>query len=172
MDFIKYQQMIKEIMATKRQYAKDLSEEPEPKSSKHLHSDTTDGNRTSIMSTESATTEVTYHSKFWGPYLSDRQWGTVREDCSADGDCDLSYNVLSEIFIYRIKVNKGDKQIKYATTTMIRLRITLRLTTLRLSDILLFCKYLALLAINEILILKTVLLHISHLPFSVIESIF
>ena len=21
----------------------------------------------------------------WGPYLSDRQWGTVREDCSADG---------------------------------------------------------------------------------------
>ena len=23
---------------------------------------------------------------FWGPYLSDRQWGTVREDYSADGD--------------------------------------------------------------------------------------
>ena len=22
----------------------------------------------------------------WGPYLSDRQWGTVREDYSADGD--------------------------------------------------------------------------------------
>ncbi|MFF1440208.1 hypothetical protein [Streptomyces sp. NPDC058295] len=22
----------------------------------------------------------------WGPYLSERQWGTVREDCSADGD--------------------------------------------------------------------------------------
>ncbi|KAJ8312481.1 hypothetical protein KUTeg_009854 [Tegillarca granosa] len=79
-------------MATKRQYAKDLSEEPEPKSSKHLHSDTTDSNRSSIMSTEYATTEVTYHSKFWGPYLSDRQWGTVREDCSADGDC---WNYLS-----------------------------------------------------------------------------
>ncbi|MBC8646385.1 MAG: glucosidase [Thermoanaerobaculia bacterium] len=25
--------------------------------------------------------------KRWGPYLSDRQWGTVREDYSADGDC-------------------------------------------------------------------------------------
>lgn len=23
----------------------------------------------------------------WGPYLSERQWGTVREDYSADGDC-------------------------------------------------------------------------------------
>src|ERR1043166_5286687 len=25
--------------------------------------------------------------KLWGPYLSERQWGTVREDYSADGDC-------------------------------------------------------------------------------------
>jgi len=24
--------------------------------------------------------------KFWGPYLSERQWGTVREDYSADGE--------------------------------------------------------------------------------------
>ena len=24
--------------------------------------------------------------KRWGPYLSDRQWGTVREDYSANGD--------------------------------------------------------------------------------------
>ena len=24
--------------------------------------------------------------KLWGPYLSERQWGTVREDYSADGD--------------------------------------------------------------------------------------
>ena len=24
--------------------------------------------------------------KVWGPYLSERQWGTVREDYSADGD--------------------------------------------------------------------------------------
>ncbi len=24
--------------------------------------------------------------KKWGPYLSERQWGTVREDYSADGD--------------------------------------------------------------------------------------
>lgn len=23
----------------------------------------------------------------WGPYLSERQWGTVREDCSTDGNC-------------------------------------------------------------------------------------
>jgi Glycosyl hydrolase family 63 C-terminal domain len=26
------------------------------------------------------------HWSLWGPYLSDRQWGTVREDYSADGD--------------------------------------------------------------------------------------
>ena len=25
--------------------------------------------------------------KLWGPYLSERQWGTVREDYSADGNC-------------------------------------------------------------------------------------
>ena len=24
--------------------------------------------------------------KKWGPYLSERQWGTVREDCSEGGD--------------------------------------------------------------------------------------
>ena len=26
------------------------------------------------------------HWKRWGPYLAERQWGTVREDYSADGD--------------------------------------------------------------------------------------
>src|SRR5512143_905021 len=33
--------------------------------------------------------ENTGHKVFWkqwGPYLSERQWGTVREDYSADGD--------------------------------------------------------------------------------------
>ena len=25
--------------------------------------------------------------KRWGPYLSERQWATVREDYSEDGDC-------------------------------------------------------------------------------------
>ncbi|MEM9415348.1 MAG: glucosidase [Planctomycetota bacterium] len=29
----------------------------------------------------------THNWKRWGPYLSERQWGTVREDYSADGDC-------------------------------------------------------------------------------------
>jgi hypothetical protein len=29
--------------------------------------------------------------KRWGPYLSERQWGTVREDYSADGDCWRSF---------------------------------------------------------------------------------
>src|SRR5262245_43170815 len=28
----------------------------------------------------------------WGPYLSDRQWGTVREDYSPDGDCWNSFS--------------------------------------------------------------------------------
>jgi len=28
----------------------------------------------------------TLNWKRWGPYLSERQWGTVREDYSADGD--------------------------------------------------------------------------------------
>src|ERR1700744_214052 len=27
------------------------------------------------------------NGKRWGPYLAERQWGTVREDYSADGDC-------------------------------------------------------------------------------------
>jgi hypothetical protein len=29
--------------------------------------------------------------KLWGPYLSERQWGTVREDYSADGNCWRSF---------------------------------------------------------------------------------
>ncbi len=33
-----------------------------------------------------ADTERKVHWKRWGPYLSERQWGTVREDYSADGD--------------------------------------------------------------------------------------
>ena len=33
---------------------------------------------------EARTGEVPW--KAWGPYLSERQWGTVREDYSADGD--------------------------------------------------------------------------------------
>ncbi|XP_077995299.1 uncharacterized protein LOC144448861 [Glandiceps talaboti] len=31
--------------------------------------------------------ERTHNWKRWGPFLSERQWGTVREDYSADGDC-------------------------------------------------------------------------------------
>jgi hypothetical protein len=34
-----------------------------------------------------ASTTQTPHWKQWGPYLSERQWGTVREDYSADGNC-------------------------------------------------------------------------------------
>jgi len=32
------------------------------------------------------------HWKRWGPYLSERQWGTVREDYSADGSCWSSFS--------------------------------------------------------------------------------
>ena len=31
-------------------------------------------------------TDDTHGWRRWGPYLSDRAWGTVREDYSADGD--------------------------------------------------------------------------------------
>ena len=31
------------------------------------------------------------HWKRWGPYLSERAWGTVREDYSADGDAWASF---------------------------------------------------------------------------------
>ncbi|GCE18986.1 MGH1-like glycoside hydrolase domain-containing protein [Dictyobacter kobayashii] len=41
--------------------------------------DTREGQRLSINQ------QGTAHWKHWGPYLSDRQWGTVREDYSADG---------------------------------------------------------------------------------------
>ncbi len=35
--------------------------------------------------------ERTKNWKRWGPYLSERQWGTVREDYSADGNCWASF---------------------------------------------------------------------------------
>lgn len=38
-----------------------------------------------IRLTQDAARELNW--KRWGPYLSERQWGTVREDYSADGDC-------------------------------------------------------------------------------------
>ncbi len=44
-------------------------------------SDTAEGRRLS----EDARREKNW--KRWGPYLAERQWGTVREDYSADGDC-------------------------------------------------------------------------------------
>ena len=31
--------------------------------------------------------ERLHNWKRWGPYLAERQWGTVREDYSEDGNC-------------------------------------------------------------------------------------
>ena len=38
--------------------------------------------------------------KKWGPYLSERQWGTVREDYSANGD---AWNYFSHDQAHRVK---------------------------------------------------------------------
>ncbi len=38
-----------------------------------------------------AARQRTAHWKRWGPYLSERQWGTVREDYSASGDAWSSF---------------------------------------------------------------------------------
>jgi hypothetical protein len=35
------------------------------------------------------------HWKKWGPYLSERQWGTVREDYSTNGDAMSEADLLS-----------------------------------------------------------------------------
>ena len=47
-------------------------------------------NRTSVANPESerirAMEQREAHWRRWGPYLSARQWGTVREDYSADGN--------------------------------------------------------------------------------------
>jgi len=34
----------------------------------------------------SETRDRTRHWKHWGPYLSERAWSTVREDCSSEGN--------------------------------------------------------------------------------------
>src|SRR5436190_3995833 len=36
--------------------------------------------------------------KAWGPYLSERQWGTVREDTSADGNAWASFPYEHSVF--------------------------------------------------------------------------
>ena len=49
--------------------------------------------------------ECSKHWKKWGPYLTERQWGTVREDYSPDGmawenvshDDALSINVVKHV---------------------------------------------------------------------------
>jgi hypothetical protein len=38
--------------------------------------------------------------KRWGPYLSERQWGTIREDYSADGIRSLDIHVTRMKYIY------------------------------------------------------------------------
>ena len=40
--------------------------------------------------------------KRWGPYLSERQWGTVREDYSADGK---SWTTLADLTGYAVRAN-------------------------------------------------------------------
>ncbi len=49
-----------------------------------------------------AATKANTGWKHWGPYLSERQWGTVREDYSENGDAwnSLSYDV-SRLYAYR-----------------------------------------------------------------------
>jgi hypothetical protein len=37
--------------------------------------------------------------KKWGPYLSERQWGTVREDYSEDGN---AWNYFSHLTLYQV----------------------------------------------------------------------
>ena len=41
----------------------------------------------------SAEKDRTKQWKKWGPYLSERQWATVREDYSTDGTWSVSYGV-------------------------------------------------------------------------------
>jgi hypothetical protein len=47
--------------------------------------------------------ERTTYWKRWGPYLSERQWGTVREDYSATGDAwqYFSHDQARSALLYR-----------------------------------------------------------------------
>ena len=38
--------------------------------------------------------------KRWGPYLSERQWGTVREDYSENGEWYADKNIITYFLIY------------------------------------------------------------------------
>jgi hypothetical protein len=50
--------------------------------------------------------------KKWGPYLSERQWGTVREDYSENGDAwnlvvrhvELEEYMLQELLVFKVVV--------------------------------------------------------------------
>ncbi len=59
-------------------------------SSKHVCSETKEDNKGAVEVTvrdeEFDRLNVGGHWKLWGPYLSERQWGTVREDYSTDGN--------------------------------------------------------------------------------------
>src|SRR5579863_7121629 len=52
---------------------------PDSSSSRRMLGETAEGRRL-------AATDAGAPWRRWGPYLSERQWGTVREDYSADGD--------------------------------------------------------------------------------------
>ncbi|KAK4321104.1 hypothetical protein Pmani_008049 [Petrolisthes manimaculis] len=58
-------------------------QEKEIKKDKDKDKDETDTERTRLNEDQTRTSNW----KRWGPYLSERQWGTVREDYSHDGDC-------------------------------------------------------------------------------------
>ena len=54
--------------------------------------------------------------KKWGPYLSERQWGTVREDYSEDGNA-WNYFYARPVALARLQVGRGRARRHCATTS-------------------------------------------------------
>ncbi|XP_033748576.1 uncharacterized protein YMR196W-like isoform X2 [Pecten maximus] len=63
--------------SSKKKYERNLDEEEIPETKRA---------KTILKNEEELHTDVEYDVKFWGPYLSDRQWGTVREDTEVKDD--------------------------------------------------------------------------------------
>ena len=46
--------------------------------------------------------------KKWGPYLSERQWGTVREDYSENGD---AWNFFTGVLLVKARCGKTARRV-------------------------------------------------------------
>ena len=65
----------------------------------------------------SESTDRKKHWKRWGPYLSERAWGTVREDYSAYGNAWNSFHMIMRVRAFTAGMKMGSRESRTVIRT-------------------------------------------------------